>query len=57
LFADATAEQPERTQTRAALTELLQLLNKQTGTDRARVEEVRSRLLGDIRDLSTSDSK
>ena len=57
LFADATAEQPERAQTRAALTELLQLLDKQTGTGGARVEEVRARLRDDVRELSTGDPK
>jgi spermidine synthase len=57
LFADATAEQPERTQTRAALSELLQLLDKQTGTGGARVEEVRGRLRDDVRELSTGDPK
>src|SRR6185369_8170444 len=40
LFADAAAEQPERRQTQAALKELLQLLDKQTGIDHARVQEV-----------------
>jgi hypothetical protein len=44
--------QPERTQTQAALKELLQLLVKQTGTGGARVEEVRGKLLDDVRDLS-----
>jgi hypothetical protein len=44
--------QPERTQTQAALNELLQLLVKQTGTGGARVEEVRGKLLDDVRDLS-----
>jgi hypothetical protein len=52
LFADASAEQPERTQTQAALKELLQLLDKQTGIDRARLQEVRTRLLNDLRNLS-----
>jgi len=54
LFADAAQEQPERTQTREALTGLLQLLDQQTGTDGARVEEVRGRLLDDVRELSPS---
>jgi spermidine synthase len=57
LFADAALEQAERTQTQAALNELLELLNKQSGTDSVRVKEVRARLLGDIRDLSASDAK
>jgi spermidine synthase len=57
LFADAAPEQPERTQTQAALAELLQLLDKQTGADGARVQEVRGRLQDDVRDLSSSDSK
>jgi spermidine synthase len=53
LFADAAPGQPERGQTKAALNELLQLLDKQTGTaDSARLEEVRGRLLDDVRDLS-----
>ena len=52
LFADAAAEQPERRQTQAALKELLQLLDKQTGIDHARVQEVRARLLNDLRNLS-----
>lgn len=52
LFADAVPARPERTQTQAALNELLQLLVKQTGTDSARVEEVRGKLLDDVRDLS-----
>jgi spermidine synthase len=55
LFADAPPGQPERTQTQAALNELLQLLDKQTGTDSARVAEVRGELLDDVRDLSTRD--
>ena len=45
-------EQPERTQTQAALNELLQLLVKQTGTGGARVQEVRGKLQDDVRDLS-----
>jgi spermidine synthase len=53
LFADAAPGQPERRQTQAALNELVQLLAKQTGTaDSARREEVRGRLLDDVRDLS-----
>jgi hypothetical protein len=44
--------QPERTQTQAALNELLQLLVKQAGTGGARAEEVRGKLLDDVRDLS-----
>jgi hypothetical protein len=52
LFADAAPEQAERTQTQAALKELLQLLDKHTGTDSGRVEEVRGKLLDDVRDLS-----
>jgi hypothetical protein len=57
LFADAALDQPERTQTQAALSELVKLLNKQSGIDAARVKEVRARLLDDIRDLSASDAK
>jgi spermidine synthase len=57
LFVNAAPEPTERTQTKAALNELLQLLNKQKGTDRARVAEVRGHLLDDVRSLSTSDSK
>ena len=57
LFADAALDQPERTQTQAALSELVKLLNKQSGIDAARVKEVRARLLDDIRDLSVSDAK
>jgi spermidine synthase len=53
LFADAPPEQPERAQTQAVLKELLQLLDKQTGADRARVAEVRGKLLDDVRDLSS----
>jgi spermidine synthase len=52
LFADVVPEQAERTQTQAALNELLQLLVKQTGTGSARVEEVRGKLLDDVRDLA-----
>ena len=52
LFADAVPARPERTQTQAALNELLQLLVKQAGTESARVEEVRGQLLDDVRDLS-----
>jgi spermidine synthase len=59
LFADAP-EPPERAQTRTALNELLQLLDRQTGADRAgadtaRVEQVRDRLLDDVRELSLGD--
>jgi spermidine synthase len=43
---------PESTSTRAALTELVQLLNKQTGADTARIEEVRDGLQNDLRELS-----
>jgi len=43
---------PDRTQTRDAITGLLALLNKQAGADRARVAEVRDRLLSDVRELS-----
>ena len=44
---------PDRQQTQAALNELVQLLGKQTGaTDSTRLEEVRGRLLDDVRDMS-----
>jgi spermidine synthase len=44
---------PDHQQTQAALNELVQLLGKQTGaTDRTRLEEVRGRLLDDVRDMS-----
>jgi hypothetical protein len=58
LFADASpsvparVDPPDRTATRAALTELVQLLNKQTGADTARIEEVRDGLQNDLRELS-----
>jgi hypothetical protein len=42
----------DRTQLRGALQELLKLLNEQTSSDRERVQEVRNRLLDDIRELS-----
>ena len=43
---------PDPASTRAALTELLQLLNKQTGANTARIEEVRDGLMNDLRELS-----
>jgi hypothetical protein len=49
LFSDSSV-QP--VQTRAALQELLTLLSQQTGADRLRVQEVRQRLLDDIRGLA-----
>jgi spermidine synthase len=49
---DPDPGQADRLATRAALNELLRLLDKQTGADAARVEEVRDGLLNDIRELS-----
>jgi hypothetical protein len=49
LFTDDTLD---RAPLREALQELLQLLNKQAGADGARVQEVRNRLLDDIREPS-----
>ncbi len=49
LFTDRTLD---HTQIRTALQELLQLLSQQTGADRLRVQEVRNRLLVDIRELA-----
>jgi hypothetical protein len=51
LAADASPDPPDRAQTRTALQELVQLLNTQSGADRARVDEVRNRLLDDVREL------
>jgi len=49
LFSDSSLEPA---QIRAALEELLQVLSQQTGADRLRVQEVRQRLLNDIRGLT-----
>jgi spermidine synthase len=49
LFSDRSLEPA---QIRAALQELLQVLSQQTGADRLRVQEVRQRLLNDIRGLT-----
>jgi hypothetical protein len=49
LFSDSSLEPA---QIRAALQELLQVLSQQTGADRLRVQEVRQRLLNDIRGLT-----
>jgi hypothetical protein len=48
LFADGSLDPA---QVRGALRELLRLLDEQTGADRARLEEVRQRLLDDIQSL------
>jgi spermidine synthase len=49
---DPAPEQADRLTTRAALNELLRLLDKQSGADTARIEEVRDGLLNDIRELA-----
>lgn len=46
------ADPPDRTQARDAINSLLALLDQQAGADPARVAEVRTRLMRDVRELS-----